>query len=522
MSRKRNFVLVLLGLLVALISAKWIDSAGYMDSDYYFAMGKVLATGGGLSEPFIWNYLDDPKTIPHPAFQYWMPFTSLLAAVGQALFGTGFRTAQIPFVLLAAFLPVFTAWIAIKLHGDPQLAWISGLLATVPGFFLPFLITTDSFAIYGIIGPVIFFLLVTAFRKGGILRWSLAGLLIGIAHLTRTDGILFLLLGLGLIFYLPRDKIKALVGIIAGYVIVMLPWWIANGIESGSVFASGTTRILWSLNYDELFSYPPDKLTFDRWLQSGLGNILLVRLDALWMNIKSLLLVNGLVFLGPLMFIGGWRLKKNLLVRLVFFYLISLLIIMSFIFPFAGSRGGYFHSSIAVMPILWALAPLGLEKVLELGVQYRNWNKQQSRDFFTIGTIALACLITLGLFWSRVIGKDFHKPTWSASTRVYNEVAQWLERSGVEQTIVAVNNPPGFYSASDFGAVVIPDENEEVLRQVLEVFDVSWLLLDSNRPEDLQTLYENPHQVEWLELIETLDDYKGKNFYIYKVLVNRP
>jgi 4-amino-4-deoxy-L-arabinose transferase-like glycosyltransferase len=517
-SLKRKIILALLGLFIALISARWINCSGYMDADYYFSMGKVLASGQGLSEPFIWNYLSDPKGIPHPAFQYWMPFTSFLAALGQLMFGIGFREAQIPFILLAACFPLFTAWVAYRLHGDPQMAWESGLLAAAPGFFLPFWVTTDSFAIYGIVGSLIFILSVEAFRNGGVLRWLLIGILIGIAHLTRTDGILFLPLILGFIFFSKGQKKKALAGVIMGYLIAMLPWWILNKVLHGSAFPSGTMRILWTLDYDELFSYPPSKLTFERWLESGLGNILLVRLEALWMNVKNLILVNGLVFLGPLMVIGGRLLKERFLVRLVSIYLISLLIIMSFIFPFAGSRGGYFHSSMAAMPILWAVAPLGLRRVIKFGVRYRNWNHQQARDFFTVAVFILACLITLGIFWSRVIGKDFYNPTWSTGTNVYQEVAQWFEKEGVEEAVIAVNNPPGLYAASGLAAVVIPDGEDEVLRQVVDKFQVQWVLLDSNYPAGLKSLYEDPRRVEWLELAATLEDVNEKELFIYRTI----
>jgi hypothetical protein len=521
-SFKRKIVLLFLGLSIAWVSARWIYSAGYMDADYYFVMGRILAEGKGLSEPFIWNYLDDPIGIPHQAFQYWMPFTSFLAALGQLLFGIGFRSAQIPFILLTASLPLVTSWIAYKLHSDPQLAWQSGLFASLPGFFLPFLVTTDSFSIYGIVGAFVFITLVDAFKNGGFPRWFLAGLLAGITHLTRTDGVLFFLFGIGVVIYSSGDKRIGFSGVIVGYLTAMVPWWVVSGIEGGSILPSGTSRVLWTLNYDELFSYPPEKITFNRWLQSGLGSILIARLEALWMNIKSLLLVNGLVFLGPLMFIGGWVLRHKLIIRLVALYLGLLLLIMSFVFPFAGSRGGYFHSSIAVMPILWALAPLGLQRAIQFGAQRRNWREQQAKDVFITASVVLACLITLGIFWSRVVGEDYFNPVWLSEERVYQGATHWLEREGVDGAVVAINNPPGFYSISRLPSVVIPDGDEEVLRQVVETFSVDWLLLDSNYPQGLGTLYQDPNKVEWLKLKGTLGDVQGNDLFIFRIQVSQP
>ena len=516
MSRKHILTLVLLGVVVALISARWVSSPGYMDADYYFTMGRNLAAGGGLSEPFIWNYLDDPSSIPHPAFQYWMPFTSFLVAFAQILFGTCFRSAQIPSILLASSFPLFTAWVALKLHGNPQIAWEAGLLAAFPGFFLPFMVTTDAFLIYGILGSMIFILSAEASKKVQHFKWFIIGLLVAMAYLTRTDGLLFLPICIGLIFYSHLEIKKALAALIMGFLLVLLPWWILNAVIHGHALPSGTIQVLWMRDYDELFIYPPSELTFQRWLDSGLGSILLARLNAFWMNLKSLILVNGLVFLGPLMVIGARKLRSNRVVRLASIYLISLIIIMSLVFPFAGSRGGYFHSSIAVMPILWALAPLGLRRVIEFGAKYRHWDPLQAKDIFVVAMIILACLISLGLFWTRVVGDDFFDPTWSRSAQVYDEVARWFDWEGVGDSIVAVNNPPGFYAASGFKAVVIPDGDREVLRKVVDKFGVQWVLLDSNN-SGLKSLYENPDQVDWLDLKETMDDVNGNDFFIFKV-----
>jgi hypothetical protein len=89
----------------------------------------------------------------------------------------------------------------------------------------------------------------------------------------------------------------------------------------------------------------------------------------------------------------------------------------------------------------------------------------------------------------------------------------------VNESIIAVNNPPGFYTASDLAAVVIPDGDDEALHQVVDRFHVQWLLLDSNNP-GLKSLYKNHEQAEWLALIKTLKDVKGEDLFIFKVLGN--
>jgi hypothetical protein len=515
---KRFLILFLLGLLVACIGAWWIDCAGYMDADYYFVMGKILASDGGLTEPFLWNYLSDPAQIAHSGFQYWMPFTSLLAALGQVIFGIGFRAAQIPFILLVAFLPLFTAWYALRMHGDSQMAWESGLLALVPGFFLSYMLTTDSFSIFAYIGPLVFFLLAKGLQEKGLGVWLLAGILTGAAHLTRADGVLFLVVGLWAAMMVGSRRWKAGLLTFVGYLCVMGSWWVVRTINDGGGFTPGAQSVLWMVSYDELFVYPAQTLSYERWLQSGIGNILLVRLDALWLNIKSLLFVNGLVFLGPFMILGGWKLRRYPIVRLAALYLFLLVALMSFIFPLAGSRGGTFHSSMALMSILWVLAPIGLREAIAYGCKLRNWRESQARKVFIGASLAFAAIITIYLFQSRAIGGDYGDPGWCKSERVYEETATWLETHGGDNPVVAVNNPPGFYSVSEIPSVVIPDGGTDALEQVVRRFGVNWVLLDSNRPEGLKILYSESDSLAWLMPVMTIEDAQGMDMIIFKVL----
>jgi hypothetical protein len=87
MNWRHYLLLASLGLAFSAAIAAFQPVPGYMDADYYCAGGLQLAAGRGFSEPFLWNYLDDPAGLPHPAFSYWMPLTSLLAALGMTITG---------------------------------------------------------------------------------------------------------------------------------------------------------------------------------------------------------------------------------------------------------------------------------------------------------------------------------------------------------------------------------------------------------------------------------------------------
>ena len=50
------------GLAMAIGIASLQSLPGYLDSDYYFAGGLQLVEGKGFTEPYLWNYLDDPDS----------------------------------------------------------------------------------------------------------------------------------------------------------------------------------------------------------------------------------------------------------------------------------------------------------------------------------------------------------------------------------------------------------------------------------------------------------------------------
>jgi hypothetical protein len=101
-------------LLVRLIAAIPIQRPGYMDAHYYYDGAEALYRGLGFNEDFIWNYLDDPQGIPHPSHLYWPPFSSILAYLSFLVFGVSYRTAQVPFILLSATLPLISYYVSLQ------------------------------------------------------------------------------------------------------------------------------------------------------------------------------------------------------------------------------------------------------------------------------------------------------------------------------------------------------------------------------------------------------------------------
>jgi hypothetical protein len=297
---------------------------------------------------------------------------------------------------------------------------------------------------------------------------------------------------------------------------VMTPWWIRNLTVAGALLSLGGVRTLWLLRYDELFIYPASLLTPARWWSSGLHAILLARLQAAGSNLLSLAAVNGLIFLGPLMVIGGWRLRSRPLVLLAVLYLSLIFLSMSVAFPFAGSRGGFFHSSVALMPVLWAVAPVGLEEAVSWVSRRRRWQQEQAFRVLFAGAVAMAAVVTVFIFVRRVVGVGGEVWVWERSQQEYEDVGEGLRALDDDPGLVAVNNPPGFYLATGLRSVVIPDGSPETLKQVMLRYGVEWVILEANHPAGLNELYLDASRVSWLKPAGSYINADGETVWFLK------
>jgi hypothetical protein len=501
MSWRSYLLLALLGLVVVALVAALQTSPGYMDADYYYAGGLQLVTGHGFTEPYLWNYLDNPAGLPHPSYAYWMPLASLLAAAGASIFGPGsWSAARTGFLLIVAMIPPLTAAVACSFTSRRDLALTSGLLAVFPAFYLVFLPTTDTFGLYILFGGLFFLVLG---RKVSSLNPFLLGLLAGLMHLARADGLLWLLVALFSVVYIypkPSQRrglylFSSLLLTLTGYLLVMGPWFLRNYAIFGTPLASGGSKMLWLTSYDQLFSYPASQITFSNWRDSGLGAILRVRSWALGLNMANALAVQGEIFLLPLAGVGFWHFRKDRRVQVAALAWLSTLAAMTIAFPFAGARGGFFHSGAAVQTIWWVLAPAGLERVIAWGSRKRRWDAAQAGTLFRSALVVLAVLMTAVIVYGRVIGGGGGQ-AWGQEKNAYSQIRTFLVSYGMSgEDIVMVANPPGFYLASGNPAIALPDGNVNTLLTVAQRYGAKYVILEEiSTPSSLLDVYQHPEK----------------------------
>lgn len=529
MKRSDLLLLLLFGVGISCLTASFQKSPGYMDAEYYYAGGLRLADGQGFSEMVLWNYLDDPSGLPHPSHGYWMPLVSILSAVGMVLADAAeFWAARLVFLLLATITPCLVAIFSFSLTRRRDLASLAGLLALFSGFYLPYLVTTDSFAIYILLG-VIFFTLLQKYskREGNINDLGFAllvGIVAGVMHLTRVDGLIWLITGWvalllhhinlrPLKIHSARTALAALALSLLGYLVVMGPWMLRNLQTFGSPLSAGGLQVFWITGYDDLFIYPASQLTPERWWQTGLGEILGARLWAVGQNLQTMVAVQGNIFLWPLIILGAWRLRSDRTVQAASLGWLITFIVMAFVFPFAGGRGGFFHSGAAVQPVWWAVAPLGLDAFVEWGGRLRRWNIPQARRFFQAGLLILVLLISIFVFFNRVIGSETGGFAWDQGAQRYRDVeaalVEWGARPG---DVVMVNNAPGYFATNNRPAISIPSAEITALLQAAHRYQAQFLLLEFDQIQGEENLYLHPADRSQLKYLGSVGDIRVYQF----------
>jgi hypothetical protein len=166
---------------------------------------------------------------------------------------------------------------------------------------------------------------------------------------------------------------------------------------------------------------------------------------------------------------------------------------MTVVFPFAGARGGFFHSAASVQTVWWALAPLGLDRVIVWGGRKRGWNRAQAGTIFRPALVALAALLTAAIVYGRVMGGG-GGPVWGQENDAYRQIETMLVSQGMpDNAVVMVANPPGFYLASGNPAIAVPNGDVNTLLRVARRYEAKYVILEEGgTPGGLILVYDHP------------------------------
>ncbi len=512
LARKDYALLFAVGLAVCLIVAALQPVPGYMDADYYYAGGMRLASGRGFTDALIWNYLDQPKGLPHPSNSYWYPMASLIAAGGMFLTGKiNFISARIGFILLATLAPLFVAALAYRITGNRFLSITSGCLAIFSGYYLPFIVTTDNYGLFIFIGAVYFLLL----DRMTLLRAILLGLLAGVINLARADGILWLPLTLFAVVFLAHRnnrnqtrQTRVLFSLgsglmaVAGYLIIMGAWFVRSLSIYGSILPPGSSHIIWMTSYNQLYSFTPEIYTVQSWLASGWLEAVKARFAAAGQNLGTAFFAEGMIFLAPLIIVGAWKIRHSFRIQLCIVGWLILFLIQSILFPFASVRGGFFHAETVFQPLWFVLAPLGLNSLLETVSRGRR-TRTQLTFISQSSLIVISVVLSIMLVKIRVVDSG-----WNEGEYLYQKVEQVLhDRGAGTGAIIAVRNPPAYFIMTERSAIVVPYGNIQTLLEAMHKYGAQYVVIEyKGIAPELNDLYQHPENHPEFNLLDTIDD----------------
>ncbi|NJO85189.1 MAG: hypothetical protein HC828_22230 [Blastochloris sp.] len=369
-------VVIIAGVLMLRIAAAALVSfPGIADPNHYYNMGVRLTQGHGFTIDYIWQYNIPPGQIEHPE-EHWMPLTAVLAAAPMALLGEGVHKALIPFLLIGAALPLLAYWMG----GQLGLETTSRLFAAAGVGVLPELVLasvrTDTVVPFALFTGVAVLLITHGLRTGRIPAFVGAGVCVGLAYLTRNDGLLLLpMLAVTLIVYaLARCPVRWRAALIvpAAALVVASPWLARNIALFGSPTTPETSDMFFFTHHDDHYAYGR-AFTLETMLAAQtpaemISKRLFESLAAVNVMVASLDVLLPVAVIGGVALLVAARDRQRLLVAApALILLLGFFVAYPLLIPYKAQAGSFKKAFIGLLPLIVPLGAYALERALPIG-----------------------------------------------------------------------------------------------------------------------------------------------------------
>lgn len=485
MTRARHTLLFVgVALVGAWVVVRLVGAPNYPDAYYHFNAAVRLASGAGLTDTYLWTYIGAPESgTIYPSHLYWMPLTSLTAALGMTISGApgSHAAAQLLFVPMLAGMAGMAFALGWRMGKTARHAWSAGLIALLGGYFARFWGAMDTFTPYAFAGGLCLLLSGLMMVNGRGWVAAAAGASAGLAHLTRADGVLLLVVGI-FVLIVSRRRLALAAAMGIGYIAVMMPWIARNLSEIGAPLPLGGTMTIWIREYNEIFNYPavssPSALLTDSAALFG------SRWEAFINNLGTFAAVEGLIIMTPLMLIGLLRRIRDPFWRPFWLYALGLHAAMTIVFPFPGYRGGLFHSVAALLPFWAVLGILGIDDAVEWAARRRRWRPRTAKRVFS------AALVALVVYLSVNFGLAGRVPSDAGTPALYTGLRAALP----DGARVLINDPAGLYYHTGMGGAALPNADPALLPEIARRYEIDYLVLESpeTAPIPLLPLFDAP------------------------------
>jgi hypothetical protein len=464
----------------------------YPDSYYYVDVGRALASGHGFNVDFIWIFgevggrIPENPVLPVPSNAHWLPLSSMLQAAFTIVFGVSPIVTALPLILVGSLVAPLVWQIAREAGCRKEVQIGAALLAAAPGAGAVFMPQPENF---GILQPLVAATILCTARglKGSSRSYAFAGVLVGLAALSRNDGVL---LGgaVAIVFFAdrlrswrsrgairPRIPFWAAVACFGLFLVVIGPWWLRQLAVFGSISPTASSgNALWLRTMAEWNSLTADP-SLAKYLQQPLVDIVSVRVLGLVAAIGNFAVIIGSVVLVPFMLIGAWTRRNAIDFQAWYLYAVIVFLGAALIYPVHVPGGAFIHSAIGLSGHAYILALEGVvATVAVLGRRRRAWNVDRATPIFVTAVVVFVLALV------PVYASGVHR-TWDLSRQPRILLDAELDRRGVglDERLFTID-AAGFKYWTGRGGIVTPDDPLGTLEAVARAYRPRWLVIERN------------------------------------------
>ncbi len=500
------------------------------DPAFYLITGQNLASGRGLEVDALWSYQLPFPGVTHPSHEHWMPLTTGLIAAAlllqraiSPLAEPALLIGQLPGLLLGALLVPLTYIVGRKSlpggQGNRWVAFMAALLVAANATLGYQSASADSSAPFALLAA---WALATAVRPPGERGSYLGtGILVALAFLTRSDGLL-LALALPLAWWLlpipgpfrpqpvelpdnpaartvwelwERERgtkageevrisgpgLAGLVDLFVAFCLVVAPWLVRNYLAFGTPLPGSVLNQAWLSDYVQTFNFL-DHPTWQSLVDQGWQAILAQRGQALLHNGRVFLLITfpwGLLALP-----GLWLLRHEWPFYPPFFYGLLLFFGSAILFPVSAMSGTFYHSLGAVVPFLALAAMYALYRAVQ-----RLGRGRVVSPFFAILAFGLVVLVGGQVVQALPRVAERHR----AEKAQFEAIAAWLAGHAAPGDVVMTTQPYTLHYASGHPCIPLPaGEEPDAVWKAAGRYGARFLIITQTFGRYPQLLHDRP------------------------------
>jgi 4-amino-4-deoxy-L-arabinose transferase-like glycosyltransferase len=456
----------------------------YPDSLYYANLARELASGHGFELDYIWNFVDvggrlpAEGVLPIPSNAHWMPLAAIVQVPFIWVLGPTAVASALPFWLVAACVAPLTYLIGLDAGLARWQSAAAAILAAMPGGVAAYLGQPDNFSVFMLLGALALWLCARGLR-GDRRSFALGGVVVGLAFLSRNDGVLLgIPFALAFGYDLVRRPRASRIGwwpalaFVAGFVVVAAPWlWRQLDVFGSISPSSASGRILFIREYRELYSVSTET-TLGSFLGQGLERLVLSRLEGLRAALLTLATSPLLVVLVPLLLVGTWRHRRDPAFIPWVTYGIVLIGFSAIVSAVHVPYGTFLHSAVALLPHAYLLTMLGLAILVRWVAERRpSWDATRATRVFSIMLVAVFLAVS-------IVGTIITVRGWQAERESRVAILDALATHAEPGDIVMSPDAGAYRYFGGWPGIVTPEDPLPVIEEAARRYGVRWLALE--------------------------------------------